>query len=1054
VPFSVELESGFRQTEFVGRSREMAELRAGLNDALAARTQIFLLTGEPGIGKTRIATEIAAEAASRGMLVVWGRCCEGAGAPPYWPMSQVARALIGGGFDPERLGAAAPEIARLVGESTAVDAGAPVEAKDDAQQLRFRLFDAFATLVASSARERPLMIVLDDLHDADETSWLMLRFAVREIHDAPLTIVATYREVELRNSESMVRVISDLYRSGRQLPLAGLSEAEVAQVVAGGARCAPDEQFVSTLYRTTGGNPFFVTEVMRAMNLAADGTGNGASRRAEFLVPESVRASIRARLSGLDATVRAMLSAAAALGIQCEGAVLERVTRLAPEEVLRVLDRAIAAGILAPDGPGRYRFCHALIREVVYQDLDLSSRARLHAEIVCVLEDLYRSETAMHLDQIAYHAVAAAPGGSSDKAIRYTLAAGEAAFSAFAYERAAHHWQTALMLAERGPADPQRLAKILVRMGDAYSITEFDHPRGIECIERAAKIYESIAMPVEGAHLHARLGMMFSLRSPAMNIPRAMVEYRQAELVLRSLPDSQSQIWLYTGLAQAATQALRTQEGLAASHRAMEIATHLGEESLWIRAAAHHSDHLFHSGRLAEASVLMNDARHRADRLDYFDGGFDTAWSGGYHPLALWDPREAQRWFERELARPRMAHALFQRRVLIQEIAFGYVFRGQLGRAKELLAESPRVVVEAFILLYEGNWERATTLLDESREAMRAVGSRDGETVYAYFQGLVCLAAGDLAGAEAMNQVTLVGAIEGPHIPYALNAHAQAALIAILRGRPDGARSHLARCREIIAGGEDFRGLFGRAALAEAMAAAAEGDHDAAERQFTSALEIFRRYDLPWDLAQTHHLLASALLAAGALSRAAEQFDAAQDIYQRHGAGAAWIDKVNASRGRSSGYRAVTSDQPAVSETGPAEGVFRCEGDYWMIALGGVEIRLRNTKGLLYLAHLLARPGKSVAAEELARIGSSAGQAQMRRVTAVGGEASSGRSRVMVTKAIKAAIRKIRSLDISVGHNLAISIHTGYSCVYQPDPIRPVRWLVAGLPGPATKPAN
>ncbi|MHB8384115.1 MAG: ATP-binding protein, partial [Candidatus Binataceae bacterium] len=620
--------------------------------------------------------------------------------------------------------------------------------------------------------------------------------------------------------------------------------------------------------------------------------------------------------------------------------------------------------------------------------------------------------------------------------------------------------QTALMLAERAPFDPHRLGRILELLGDAYSITEFDHPRGIECIERAAKIYESVAMPIEAANLHARLGLMLSLRSPAMNIPRAMAEYRQAEAVLRTVPDSQSQILLYTGLAQAATQAQHTQEGLSAAHRAMEIATHLGEEALWIRAAAHHSDHLFHSGRMAEAAALMDDAWHRADRLDNLDGAFETAWSGGYHPLALWDPREAERWFARELARPRMAQALFQRRVLIQHMAFGYVFRGQLGRAKELLAESPRVLVEAFIMLYEGNWERAAVILEESRDALRAAGSRDGETVYAYFQGLVCLAAGDFAGAEAMNQVTLQAAIEGPHVPYALNAHAQAALISILRGRPDGAHIHLARCREIIAGGENFRGLFGRVALAEAMAAAAEDRRDAAERQFTSALEIFRRSDVPWDMAQTHHLWGAALLSAGALSRASEHFDAAQAIYQRHGAAAVWIEKVNAARGHARSRAGEPAQRKSEAAEGgisePAEGAFRCEGDYWTVALGEAEIRLRNTKGLFYLAHLIARPDQSITAEELARIGSTAAGAHARMVSGAKGalEVSPGGARVMVTKSIKAAIRRIRTLDISVGHNLATSIRTGYSCVYEPDPIRPIKWTVKGLPSANAKPRN
>ncbi len=502
----------------------MAELRAGLDAALSGRTQIFLLTGEAGIGKTRLASEIAAEGESRAMRVVWGRCCEAAGAPPYWPMTQVARALTEG-LDTQRLGAmlgpAAPEIARFVGGS-GVAAASGEAPQDDAEQARFRVFDSFATLVASSARAKPLMIIFDDLHEADEASWLMLRFAVREIHDAPLMIVAAYRDTELRGTDALPRVIADLYRSGRQLPLAGLTEAEVAQVVAGDGGRAPDRQFVSALHRTTGGNPFFISEVIRAMKLDGELPAQREAHRAEFRVPESVRASIRGRLSALGPSARAMLRAAAALGSQFDAAPLERVTGLAPAQLLSALDRAIVAGIVAPDGPGHYRFCHALIREVIYQDLDLTARARLHAEIVSVLEALYSAEPAAHLDQIAFHAVAAVPVGSSDRAIEYATGAAEAAFRAFAYEQAARHWQSALAIAERGPADPRMLARILERLGDAYSITEFDHPRGIECIERAAKIYESAAMPIEAAHLHARLGLMLARRSPAMNIARAM----------------------------------------------------------------------------------------------------------------------------------------------------------------------------------------------------------------------------------------------------------------------------------------------------------------------------------------------------------------------------------------------------------------------------------------------------------------------------------------------------------------------------------------------------
>ncbi len=1030
-------------TPFVGRSREIAALRAGIAEALGGRTQIFILTGEAGIGKTRVAAEIGAQAAAHEMRVVWGKCYEAVGAPPYFPMTQVTRALTDG-LDVQRLCTRMPEIARLLGGTGAsFSASSRQSQEEDAERSRFRLSDSFATLLKDSARLHPLFIVLDDLHEADDTTWMMLQFAAREIHDARLMIVATYRDAELRSSDVLVRAISDLFRGGHHLPLSGLNEAEVAQVVASGAGRVADRQFISTLHRTTGGNPFFITEVIRAMNLAGVDFADSNAPRRDFPIPESARVSIRRRLRTLEEPVRAMLSVAAALGSHCDGAVLERVTELGSEELLHALDRAISAGILAVDGPGRYRFGHALIREVIYQDMRVTVRCELHAKILSALEDLHRGEIAMHLDQLAFHAVAAVPMGSSEKAIEYASSAGEAAFQAFAYERAAQHWQSALDLAERGPSEAPRLAGILARLGDAYSITEFENPRGIECIERAAKIYESIAMPVQGAHLRARLGLLLAQRSPAMNIPRAMAQYQQAESVLRFHPDSKSQIWLYTGLAQVAMQAHHTGEGLFASQRALDIATRLGERSLWIRAAAQHSDHLFSSGRLAEAAALCDDAWQRADRANDLDGAFDAAWSGSYHAFGLWDPRESQRWLLREIARPRNSQANFQRRVLIQQLAFAHVLSGELARSKELLAESPRAVVEGFILLYTGEWDRARSLLDESREMMRATGSRDGEAVYSHFLGLVCLAMGDLERADAMNQVTLTAGIEAPSIPYAANAGAQAALISILRGDVDRARTQVAQCREALDCGEDFRGTTGRVALAEAMTAAAEGCSEVAEHKFAQALETLRRFELPWDMAQAHHMWARALLHDGALSRASEQLDAAREIYQRHGAGGVWLDKIDHAR------RGIRHDSSAASHGAPKfdpiEGVFNCEGDYWTISLGGVEMRLRNTKGLVYLAHLVARPRQSIASNELARIGSAATRKNARGAFdgGTGNAISAERTRVMVTKAIKSAIRNIRLLDTPAGHSLATSIRTGYACVYEPDPVHPVSWRVS-----------
>ncbi|HYL57810.1 MAG TPA: AAA family ATPase, partial [Candidatus Acidoferrales bacterium] len=572
-------ENQFRGTDFVGRHNELAELRAGLDRTTAGHTQIFLLGGEPGIGKTRIANEIASVADQYGMRVAWGICCEGAGAPAYWPMIQVARSLLARTDAPgllTRAGPGASQIARLIGDygpESVPAAGLP----DEPEQARFRLFDGFASLLSAYAETRPLLVVLDDLQDADPTSWLMLRYIARELHDVPLMIAVAYRDVETRRQPIATQVISDLLRTGRQILLSGLSESEVAEMVEKSAGHAADRRFVAELHRTTGGNPFFVTEVVRTL------AGNGALKRAArdesaAPIPESLRTSIRARLGALSARANSILAGAAALGSEFDLVALQRLTGAPLDEILRVLDLAGSAAIAVQveEGRTRYRFVHSLIREVLHRDLDDATRMELHRKIVGVLEDLYRAEPDRHVDELAYHSMRSAQAGLADKAIDYSIRAGEAAYAAFAYEKSARHWREALTLMEEQSAEPLKLARLLERLSDALSITEVETPTGIDCLERALRLYESAGRTLEAAHAHAQLAVMLSTRAPSMNIQRALREYRNAEQVLGKAVESESQVWLYNGLAQAAMQAQHTAEEMAASRRGMEVAAHLG----------------------------------------------------------------------------------------------------------------------------------------------------------------------------------------------------------------------------------------------------------------------------------------------------------------------------------------------------------------------------------------------------------------------------------------------------------------------------------------------
>lgn len=1027
----------------VGRTAELSDLRAGIASALAGRPQVFFLTGEPGIGKTRLAAEAGGDARARGMRVIWSTCGGGVGAPPYWPFVQICRDLIEL-VEPKALGATLCASIVAFAQNGHAYSDQALQANGSVGG-RFRLFDAISRLFIKASRHQPLIVTLDDFHEADEASWMLLRFLAKELSQGRIMIVVSSRIQ--RGSFAPPGIGGDLLRTGRQIELSGLTEDEVSEVAANYSGRRMTRRFVAKLHRVTAGNPFFVTEVVRSM------LTRGEFDSREVRTPDSVRVSIRERLEKLPAPVVSTLSMAAVLGTQFDLNLLKHTLDRPLDAVRQALDEAGRQGIVVPveGSTTKLAFSHALLREVLYNDLRFASRASLHRRVANALETLYRTEPEPHLDQLAYHFGRAANSRSVDaKAIGYACNAAEAAKNVHAYERAASHWQSALELMERTGWERRGIAEILLKLGDAYSITEFEQPKGIRCLERAASIFKQLEDSIESAHVRARLGMILSRRGPTMNIPRAMDAYREAEQILGNMPPSESLALLYVGFAQAAGHAENTIEGHAASQKAMEIARRLGNDSIWLIAAAQHSDFLFSLGKIAESTKLSDRAWRIADRMNDLKGAFETAWSGGYHPLGLWDPREARRWFARELSRPRQAEAALQRAIFIQQTAFADIMLGDLETARGLLVEAPRDVVEGLMHFYAGDWRAADRILDEADDLMQSMGSRDGETVACFFRGQVRLAMGDLEQAESLNGRVLRNSIEGPILPYELNSRAQAALIAVRRNDLSGAREHVDRCRQIIAGGEDFRGLVGRAALAEAALAGSSGDLQRASTKFTQAINTFRRLGLVWEEAEAHITWANDLLRGREEERANEHFGRAQRIYERHGAGKAWINRIESARPLARSARPQPEwdrvPPPSLSESRLPEEIVNTillEGDYFTLIYCGRTLRLRSSKGLHYLSQLLARPFSGFAPELLTRAQSNA-RATMRRVAGTTPQ-SRERARVAVTKAIKSTINKIRRSDPALGRLLGVAIRTGYVCEYQPDTDIQARWKVEGI---------
>jgi DNA-binding SARP family transcriptional activator len=486
------------RTPYVGREHERAECAGWLREACKGQGALVLIGGEPGVGKTRFTEMAAADADSMGAQVLVGRCYEIDGAPPYVPFVEILEQALAAAASPAAFRAFlrddAPEVAKLlpVLRRLFTDIPPPLELPTDVE--RHFLFNSIRDVLSRGATARPLFLVFEDLHWADEGTLLLLEHLAEHIPQLAVLAVGTYRDTEVTPDHRLARSLEDLRRRNlvSQVSLKRLPEEGVAALLGALSGQAPPAAFVGAVYAETHGNPFFTEEVFK--HLAEEGRlydEDGRFRAEvtikELEVPESLRLVLGRRLERLGENGRRALAAAAVVGRAFTYELLEALGEIAAEPLLDALEEAERARLIAPLSDAaeddRLLFSHELIRQTLLAGLTPPRRRRLHLLVADTLERRYATTLDEQASEIAHHLTQAGPAADRRRLLNYLTLAGRQAMRTASGEDALRHFDQAVAMVDvaegheepRLFADRARALRTLGRMDEA--LPDWDRAR-------------------------------------------------------------------------------------------------------------------------------------------------------------------------------------------------------------------------------------------------------------------------------------------------------------------------------------------------------------------------------------------------------------------------------------------------------------------------------------------------------------------------------------------------------------------------------------------------
>jgi len=572
---------------FVGRTAELARVANCLDEAGRGRGQVVMAAGEPGIGKTRLAERLATEARARGMQVLWGRCKEEPGAPPYWPWLQAiegyadtvdeARLIDALGRNGTAIAAVAPAIADRI-------APALLPPQTNPDQARFRLFDALTGFWRRVASASGLVLVLDNLHSADTASLRFLEHFAAEIADQRILVFGTYRDIELSRHHPLSNTLGELVRHpwSARLRLSGLSLDEATELLQRLGGESPLEAIAPAVFAQTEGNPLFLREILRFLLLeGASASGRPVDATRLRRIPEGIREVIGTRLNRLSAACNDVLAQAAVIGRAFRlGHLVQLVEPDGSARVVAALEEAEAARIVEPGRDARsWEFTHALVREVLYEELTAVRRARIHERVAAILAAGTEADEMSRLAAVAHHAFAALPGGDVAIVVDHIERAARKASGLYAFEEAARHFRMALAAIEgAAPIHAARRPALLLDLADAL-LAAGDHLAARDAYAESIRTNSS-PDSLQGRERFARaaIGYEDATWRPGEHGGIAAQFLAQA-LALLGAGDSVLHAGVLSSMTRALIHSGRADQAVEVNARAVAMARRLGDKA-------------------------------------------------------------------------------------------------------------------------------------------------------------------------------------------------------------------------------------------------------------------------------------------------------------------------------------------------------------------------------------------------------------------------------------------------------------------------------------------